>query len=55
MTITLDPEETGYLLGLLKEHLEYHRLLAGSSKCSQKSRDRHRFLETLSSKLLERS
>lgn len=51
MTINLEPEEIGYLLGLLKEHVEYHRLLAGNGKCSQKNKDRHRFLETLRAKL----
>ena len=51
MTIKLQPEEIGYLLGLLKEHVEYHRLLAGNGKCSSKHREQHRFLETLWAKL----
>jgi len=51
MRIDLESEEIGYLLGLLKAHLEYHRLLAGNGKCSDKSRERHQFLETLTTKL----
>ena len=51
MRIDLEPEEIGYLRGLLTGHLEYYRVLAGNGKCSDKNRDRHRFLETLTTKL----
>jgi len=51
MTITLEPEEIGYLLGMLKEHVEYHRLLVGNGKCTQKHKDLYRMLETLWAKL----
>jgi len=54
MTVKLEPEEIGYLQGLIKDHLEFYRLLAGNGKCTQKHKDRHRFLETLNTKLMER-
>jgi len=54
MTIHFEPEEIGYLQGLVKDHLEYYRLLAGNGKCTQKHKDHHRFLETLAAKLMER-
>jgi hypothetical protein len=54
MKIELSAEETGYVLGLLKEHLEYYRLLAGNGKCSPKNLARREFLEGLWVKLAQR-
>jgi len=54
MTLKLEPEEIAYLLGMLKEHLEYYRLLTGNGKCTPAHKDRHRFLETLGAKLSPR-
>jgi hypothetical protein len=51
MGIELTPEEAGYVLGLLKEHLEYYRALAGNGKCSEANRAKHRMLEGLWVKL----
>jgi hypothetical protein len=50
--VELTPEEAGYVLGLLKEHLEYYRLLAGKLNCSEANRARHRMLEVLWVKLV---
>jgi hypothetical protein len=50
--VELTPEEAGYVLGLLKEHLEYYRLLAGNWKCSEVNRAKHRMLEVLWMKLV---
>jgi hypothetical protein len=50
--VELTPEEAGYVLGLLKEHLEYYRLLAGNGKCSEVNRAKHRMLEVLWMKLV---
>jgi hypothetical protein len=49
--VQLSPDETGYLLGLLKEHLEYYRLLSGNGKCTAISRARLAMLEALEIKL----
>jgi hypothetical protein len=51
MKIELSAEETGYVLGLLKEHLEYYRLLAGNEFCSAVHRAKREFLEGLWMKL----
>jgi hypothetical protein len=48
----LNPEERAYLLRLLKEHLEYFRLLAANPKCSDANRAKYRMLETLWQKLV---
>jgi hypothetical protein len=50
--VELTPEEAGYVLGLLKEHVEYYRLLAGNLKCSEANRARWEFLEGLWVKLV---
>jgi hypothetical protein len=50
--VELTPEEAGYVLGLLKEHLEYYRLLAGNGQCTEANRERHKFLEGLWVKLV---
>jgi hypothetical protein len=50
--VKLTPEEAGYVLGLLKEHLEYYRLLAGNGKCTEANLVRHKFLEVLWMKLV---
>jgi hypothetical protein len=50
--VELTPEEAGYVLGLLKEHLEYYRLLAGSLKCTEANLAKHRMLEGLWMKLV---
>jgi hypothetical protein len=49
--VELSPDETDYVLGLLKEHLEYYRLLAGNGNCTDKNRAMMEFLETLWFKL----
>jgi hypothetical protein len=51
MRIELSPDEAGYVLGLLKEHLEYYRLLAGNGNCTAKNRAMKEFLEGLWAKL----
>ncbi len=51
MKVQLSPEEAGYVLGLLKDHLEYYRVLAGNGKCSAKNRELHKLLEGLWLKL----
>ena len=50
--LELEPSEIRYLLELSRDDLEYHRLLAGNGKCSEKTRQRYRFLEALNTKLL---
>jgi hypothetical protein len=52
MRIELSAEEAGYVLGLLKEHLEYYRALAGNLKCTEANRSKHRMLEGLWVKLV---
>ena len=51
MTVELTPEEAAYLLRILKEHVAYYRLLVGNAKCSQKSHEQRKFVETLAAKL----
>jgi hypothetical protein len=51
LSIELSAEEAGYVLGLLKEHLEYYRALAGNLKCTDANRAKHRMLEGLWVKL----
>jgi hypothetical protein len=51
MKIDLSPDETLYLLGLLKAHLDYYRLLAGTPKFSGQSRAQLMRLEALAAKL----
>jgi hypothetical protein len=48
---TLSPEEAGYVLGLLKEHLDYYRALVGSARCSQKNRELYELVLGLWEKL----
>jgi hypothetical protein len=50
-TIKLSPDEARYLLGLLKEHLEYYRLLSGNGKCTPTTRAKLTMLEALEFKL----
>jgi hypothetical protein len=47
----LSPDETAYLLGLIREPLEYYRLLSGNGKATSASRAKLLFLETLVAKL----
>jgi hypothetical protein len=49
--LVLSPEESGYLRGLLHEHLNYYRLLAGNPKCSPSNRAKLAMLEALWLKL----
>jgi hypothetical protein len=49
--IDLSPDETGYLLGLLKAHLEYYRQLAGNGKATAATRAKLAMLQTLEIKL----
>jgi hypothetical protein len=50
--VELTSEEARYVVGILKEHLEYYRLLAGNGNCSEINRGRHRMLEGLWVKLV---
>jgi hypothetical protein len=52
LKVELSPEEVGYVLGRLKEPLEYYRLLAGNAKFSAKNRAQLKFLEGLLVKLV---
>jgi hypothetical protein len=47
----LSVEEAKYVVKVLKEHLEYYRLLAGSSKCTAANRAKREMLEGLWVKL----
>jgi hypothetical protein len=47
----LSPQERGYLLGLLKEHLEYWRTLSGNAKASAQTKEKRQFMERLILKL----
>jgi hypothetical protein len=47
----LNAFERRYLFELIKEHLDYYRLLAGTPKCSAKHKSQHIQLETLTTKL----
>ena len=47
----LSPQEKQFLTGLLKEHLDYYRTLAGNSNCSAANREKLVFLERLVAKL----
>jgi hypothetical protein len=47
----LSPQERGYLLGLLKGHLEYYRWLGGNPKCSASNHESREFIEKLVLKL----
>lgn len=49
--ITLSPDEVSYLSGLLREHLEYYRLLSGNAKASELSRTKLALVEALWMKL----
>ena len=49
----LSPEEAVYLLGFIKAHLDYYRLLAGNGKCTSASRAKLLFLEALVAKLAQ--
>ena len=51
MNINFDPEEIGYMSGLLKAPLDYFRMLSGHPKCSDINRAKLEFLETLYLKL----
>ena len=55
MKIDLNPEERGYLLGLLREHLDFYRMIAANPKCSVRNHGMHQFLETLVTKLTQAS
>jgi hypothetical protein len=50
-SVELSPDETGYLLGLMKAHLEYYRLLAGNAKSTPATRARLAMLQALEIKL----
>jgi hypothetical protein len=52
LKVELSPEEVGYVLGRLKEPLEYYRLLAGNAQFSAKNRAELEFLESLWIKLV---
>jgi hypothetical protein len=47
----LTVKEVDFLLGVIAEHREYYRVLAGSRWCSELSRDKHEALECLGRKL----
>jgi hypothetical protein len=49
--VHLSPYEAGYLSGLLKPHVEYLRLVAGSSKATPITKAKLEFVEALISKL----
>jgi hypothetical protein len=49
--VELSVEEAGYVLGILKEHLEYYRLLRGNERCTGQTRAKHELLEGLWEKL----
>ena len=51
--VELSPDEAGYVLGLLKEHLEYYRLLSGNGRCTAANDARREFLENLWLKLAQ--
>jgi hypothetical protein len=53
ITVSLKPEEVGYLQGLLREHLDYYRRFAVDlpSKCSPRNRRTHELLSGLWTKL----
>ena len=53
--LELEPSEIRYLLELSRDDLEYHRVLAGNGKCTEKTRQRYRFLEKMNAKLLEQT
>ena len=50
-SVELSPDESGYLLGLMKAHLEYYRLLAGNAKSTPATRAKLAMLEALEIKL----
>ena len=49
--VNLTHEERSYLAGIIKEHLEYYRLLCGHPRASQKNKDWYTFCKALSAKL----
>jgi hypothetical protein len=49
--VELSAEEARYVLGLLKGHLEYYRLLRGELKCSPGNLAKHELVEGLWVKL----
>lgn len=49
--VSLSSEEKSYLLGLLKEHLDYYQLLATRGKCSAKHQASAALVQTLWIKL----
>lgn len=49
--IVLSVDEKQFLLRFLKEHLDYYRILSGSTKVSPGNRDKAKFIETLYGKL----
>jgi len=51
MEIELSPEERAYLRKILKEHLDYYRLLAGNLNASKEKRQKRDMLEALERKL----
>lgn len=51
--VSMSLEEIRYIEDLLREPLNYYRMMAGSSKCSEFNRNRHQLLDGLSQKLRE--
>ena len=49
---TLTPEERSYLLKIVTEHLQYYRILAGSTKVTEQTLGKLALLEALRTKLL---
>ena len=47
----LSPDEAGYVMGLIREHLEYYRMLADNPKCTQQNRKRYELVLGLWEKL----
>jgi hypothetical protein len=51
MKLELSVAEVGYVVRLLKEHVEYYRVLAGNGNCSAQNRVRWELVENLWRKL----
>jgi hypothetical protein len=51
--VELSPAEIGYVLGLLKDHLDYYRVLSANGNCTEKNRAMKDFLENLWMKLAQ--
>jgi len=51
MQVDLNPNERDFLRRLIKDHLDYYRLLASSPRCSSDKRAKLALLEALEGKL----